>query len=159
MTSRFDRLQYAGPSSKRTTHPMARLALAALLSLPLGCAMIHPGPPTEGHSMETILLKKENTGKIVAAHVGDMVVIDLAENPTTGYRWTIGDYDRQVVQLQAADYEPPPPDGPLGAGGRRIFRFRMTGKGRTSVELRLLRDWETEKSAVERFETAIVVKP
>lgn len=40
--------------------------------------------------MSEIVISDSDRGKTVAAHVGDVIAIHLAENPTTGYCEEIG---------------------------------------------------------------------
>ena len=94
-------------------------------------------------------------GETVRVQPGDEVVVRLAENPTTGYRWEI-DAPRGGVEVADDSYDRPRDEG-VGAGGMRTFTLRAGDPGEAEVRLRLARSWENE--AVEQGSLAIVVEP
>jgi inhibitor of cysteine peptidase len=98
--------------------------------------------------MATITLTNASNGESIKCRQDDEIILRLSENPTTGYRWHIVRADGLV---QEADAYRPPPDPQFGSGGVREFRFRakVTGEGR--LELKRWREWEGEKSVLERF--------
>ncbi|MGV0745818.1 protease inhibitor I42 family protein [Mycolicibacterium sp. XJ870] len=76
----------------------------------------------------------------VTAHVGDTLVIRLAEAPSTGFRWTIevtGTAVSVTSDTHAGDPAPRP-----GAEGQRVFVLAATGPGDADVSLRLSRVWD-----------------
>jgi inhibitor of cysteine peptidase len=76
----------------------------------------------------------------VTAHVGDTVVVRLAENPSTGFTWTIAITGAGVV---VADYSPAGGSDPRpGAPGQRTFVLNATTAGDADVVLTLARPWE-----------------
>lgn len=51
-------------------------------------------------------------------------VIKLAANPTTGYQWTVKEYDKKLLNLSSSQYVAP--DKKLiGAGGEMLFTFTL----------------------------------
>jgi len=83
----------------------------------------------------------------IQARVGDLLVLELAENPTTGYRWQVPP-DAQAV-LISEEYLPPVSSA-AGAGGKRILKLRVAVAGEHVIRLQLRREWET--AAQETFE-------
>ncbi|MEU9450715.1 protease inhibitor I42 family protein [Streptomyces sp. NPDC048277] len=76
----------------------------------------------------------------ISVSLGDEVVVQLPENATTGYLWSVERVDGPV---RVADDAYEPPGEPLpGAGGQRFVRIRPTGAGEAVVELALKRPWE-----------------
>ena len=73
-------------------------------------------------------------GGTVAVRTGDRLVVRLAENPTTGYRWAVEEADATFLTLEASSFEPPSGSTP-GAGGWRTFRFLAVGPGATRLRL------------------------
>ena len=59
-------------------------------------------------------------------HVGDIVRVTLAENPTTGYRWNFsaGSERTDALQILQDRYESPNTNL-VGAGGKRIITLRV----------------------------------
>jgi predicted secreted protein len=87
----------------------------------------------------TVELTEADAGGEHALGVGQEVVLRLAENRTTGYRWQLLAPDG--VQVGDGGYEPSPSGSP-GAGGVRTFRLRPTAPGAHRVTAGLRRSWE-----------------
>jgi inhibitor of cysteine peptidase len=88
----------------------------------------------------------------------DVIVIQLPENPTTGYRWEVDRLDEQFMGLEASTFSGP--QGPaVGAGGTREIRLRPKGAGRGSVHLKNARIWEPADAAIDRFDLTVEVTP
>jgi inhibitor of cysteine peptidase len=66
--------------------------------------------------------------------VGEEVTLRLAENPSTGFRWSEPDYDPNVLQYSSSEYET---GGTRpGAAGVRVVRLRAIAPGESWVRLR-----------------------
>ncbi|MGJ5895399.1 protease inhibitor I42 family protein [Streptomyces niveiscabiei] len=83
---------------------------------------------------------------LVRVRAGDDVVVELPENPSTGYRWEITGIEG--LDVTGDDHTPAPP-GPagaelVGAGGTRVLRLRAEKAGEGRLELAYRRPWEAE---------------
>ena len=110
--------------------------------------------------MTTILLTEADSGRSIAARVGDEIVVELPENPTTGYRWEVAGADG--LDPTADGYlaaEPVPPDAApaFGRGSLRERRCRVRGPGVARLELKHWQAWEGEGSVARRFVAEIGV--
>ncbi|WP_242062580.1 protease inhibitor I42 family protein [Bacillus thuringiensis] len=56
--------------------------------------------------------------------VGQFFSVHLAENPTTGYRWTRIDKNAGMLLLAEHFYSIPITDGPVGKPGIHTFQFK-----------------------------------
>src|SRR3954453_8757817 len=65
---------------------------------------------------------------------GDRAIVRLAENPTSGYRWTVDEVDEGVLAPESSSFNPSPASVP-GAGGWRTFHFAARGAGTTTLRL------------------------
>jgi inhibitor of cysteine peptidase len=98
--------------------------------------------------MAVVELSGSDNGRSVELREGDEVLLRLAENPTTGFRWHID---------QAEGIEPAGEafhlgrDPRIGSGGVHEFRFRRTGRGPGRLALRNWQPWAGESSVTERF--------
>lgn len=82
----------------------------------------------------------ENDRTVLIA-VGDVVKIELPENPTTGFRWQVMSAGDGVLSLRSDDFAASP-DPAIGAGGLRRFRWSAVGAGTARLRLELKRSWE-----------------
>lgn len=99
-------------------------------------------------------------GMVMTVHAQDPISIDvnkakssfvvtLDANPTTGYQWTVVDYDKELLQLTSSTYRRP--DTKLiGAGGKMLYTFTLC-KGKkypdqTAITFLYARSWEKKES-------------
>lgn len=106
--------------------------------------------------MSEIVITSSDQGKMFEANQGELIVIRLEENSTTGYQWEVAAVDSQIVEFLDSDYSTTLGTG-VGGGGTRTFRFRAKSSGRGQIQLRLRRSWEPVDAASERFEVNIQV--
>ena len=85
-------------------------------------------------------LTEADAGVEQALAVGDEVVLRLAENRTTGFRWDLGDLPDGMALVDDG-FEAPSPGRP-GQGGVRCLRLRATAPGEHRVSAGLRRSWE-----------------
>jgi inhibitor of cysteine peptidase len=106
--------------------------------------------------MSEITVTQNDRGGSFEAAPGDVVLIRLEENPTTGYRWEIEEVDTSVLDPTDTDYSMSDEAG-IGGGGVRTFAFTARSSGTTRVRLRLRQEWDPENPA-EDFEAAVTVR-
>ena len=104
--------------------------------------------------MAELVLTQTQSGKHVSAAPGDVIVIRLAEHPTTGYRWQVE---------HAAGLVPTSDDFTVssrtpGTGGERTFRFAVQQSGTTRIALSLRRPWEASTAPAAHFEVIVEVR-
>ncbi len=93
----------------------------------------------------------DETQRSVTLPAGEVFVLELAENPTTGYRWEID----VVGPVERIDDSYAVVDPGVGGGGRRTFSFRANEKGSATVHAVLRRRWEA--APVQEFTTTVNV--
>ncbi|MFZ0135056.1 MAG: protease inhibitor I42 family protein [Desulfobacterales bacterium] len=91
-----------------------------------------------------------DNGRTIEVQTGDRIVVRLDENPTTGYSWALDGDAGESVFLQDSDFTRPENTVP-GAGGQRRFTFAARRKGPADLAFKRWRQWEGDKSVVERF--------
>jgi len=117
--------------------------------------------PTKPSGGRAINLSSADSGKTVSAGVGDLVIIELDANPTTGYSWEAG---------------PLPEDGPLtlksnkygtaaqrsseirpmvGQGGVTTFTYQVVKTGKATIALAYRRPWEKGVKPAKTFTVTV----
>ena len=94
-------------------------------------------------------------GEAFGVNPGASIVIQLSENPSTGYLWELVSVDEQVVALQNTDFIIGNTEL-IGSGGVRSYYFQAISVGETSIKLVYQRSWE--ETAIENFEVLIRVE-
>ena len=107
--------------------------------------------------MSVITLTQADQGKSITLQLEQTLVVELPENPTTGFRWAIARNDEETLALRDSDYSPAAGVG-VGGGGRRTFTFVARKPGSVILQLKLWREWEGDSSITQRFGVTIDVR-
>ncbi len=106
-----------------------------------------------------IVLTEADNGTLEALNVGDVILVRLNGNPSTGYEW-----QRTDILLESI-LEPLPERGCCGGscGGDEVgnpnlseFRFKAISSGTTRLEFVYQRPWEEEP--IDTFSVIIYVR-
>ena len=120
------------------------------------CLLLLAGCANQSGDNQTTLTSADQ-GKTITVHAGDKVIIQLDENPTTGYTWAVASTDTQILKLQDSGYTATP-TGRVGSGGTRIFTFIAQKSGTTPLQLKYWRSFEGDRSIVQHFAVTIQVQ-
>ncbi len=112
--------------------------------------------------MAAIEVTAVDDGRTIAASPGDEIVVALAENATTGYRWHV-DRAEAVLRLVSDGYRQAAVTSDaapvFGRGGVREFRFEVTGPGAATLSLKHWKEWEGDTSVTQRVTVMIDASP
>jgi inhibitor of cysteine peptidase len=97
-------------------------------------------------TVDTITVDQSASGSRRVLERGDVLVVRLRSNPSTGYAWRVCSGARPVLVLVGRRYVPPR-DGLLGAPGTAVLRFRAARAGKTVLRLAYARSWQTGSPA------------
>ncbi len=106
-------------------------------------------------SMSEIILSNADNGKTITVKPGQTIKLQLNENPTTGYRWSMAPFNTQRLQLTDDRFDLPKSSG-MGGGGQRLLTFQATQVGQVNLNLNNKREWED--SAVESFNLTLEIR-
>jgi predicted secreted protein len=93
-----------------------------------------------------LLLSEADAGSRPDVRVGDQVVVELAEKPTTGYRWQV---DVDAARARVVDDTFLSASDAMGAPGRRRLTFEVLQAGEVDIRLRNARSWDPENAVGE----------
>ena len=136
---------------------MLSVLLAALLFSAAGCS---GAVPLSTPISPSNALTEADNGKTVNLNVGEMLVVRLASNPSTGYSWETKGLNTQILeQVGDAVFESPdtPPDL-VGAGGTLVLTFKALQPGTTTLTLVYHRSWETDVAPLQTFSVTVAVR-
>lgn len=134
----------------KTAFTLAIVALAALLLLTTTCT-----PQGE------VEVGAQDNGGQIEAKVGDVLIVKLDANPSTGYAWEAVDLDGKIlaqkgeVEFQQAKTEGEPL---VGAGGTQVLRYDVLATGETELKLVYHRSFEPDVEPLQTFSVRVVVK-
>ena len=104
-----------------------------------------------------IELDADDDGGQIELNTGQMLVISLEGNPTTGYTWEVAELDDQVLR-QVGETEFKPESDAIGAGGVQTLCFETVNSGQTTLKLVYHRSWEADVEPAETFSAQVVVR-
>jgi inhibitor of cysteine peptidase len=98
----------------------------------------------------TVEVDDSHNGSSIGLSMGQILVVSLEANPTTGYTWQVENIDVSLLnQLGEAQFQPE--SGAIGAGGTQTFHFRIVAKGETNLGLAYRRPWEQGVAPLKTF--------
>lgn len=106
--------------------------------------------PIESDATEPVEMRLTQDGGLrsVALAKGRTLVVVIAGNPSTGYRWELADSVKGAVLSQDEHVEFVAGRSDLvGAPGEYRFTFKAVGLGKTTVSLKYIRPWEKNTPA------------
>lgn len=107
--------------------------------------------------MGTHLITQADNEKTIEMRTGDSLTIQLPENPTTGYRWSLDQHDPSTL-AQVSEPSFAASGTAVGSGGGKTFKFAAKAAGDSQVRLNLRRSWESEKPGQKSFHVKIHVR-
>ncbi|GAI03698.1 unnamed protein product, partial [marine sediment metagenome] len=102
-----------------------------------------------------------DAGSQVELEQGQILVVTLESNPTTGYLWEQAENQESILeQMGEAEFKPSDTDEPplVGAGGWEIFRFKAISAGQMTLQLVYHRTWEEGVEPLKTFSCKVVVR-
>ena len=114
---------------------------------------LDPGNPP----LEIYLFNEANNGETNSIVLDSLIIIELEENPTTGYQWNISVTDGLVVLGDT--YEPSEISGGLiGAGGRHIWVLYAIDTATYTFDAIYKRLWDEITGDEETFSQTFIVE-
>ncbi|MCR5225574.1 MAG: protease inhibitor I42 family protein [Alphaproteobacteria bacterium] len=97
------------------------------------------------------------TQQNVTVKLGDVVIIKLEENLTTGYSWQMDIPETDIVKVQENKYIASNTDL-VGAGGVHKWNLKATTPGTVKITAAYRRPWEKNTPPARRFVCKITVE-
>ena len=102
-------------------------------------------------SADTITVGMPASGSQRVLHAGDLLIVRLSSNPSTGYAWRVSSGIGPVLKLVGHSYIAPRDGQRVGAPGTAVLRFRAVAVGQKVLRLSYTRPWEIGVEPARRF--------
>ena len=99
---------------------------------------------------------KQKCPTLLVMKVGETLQFTVPENPSTGYQWQLL-HPLKLFKTEETYQQQEAPEGMVGVGGEKIFRFKAEQPGQELIELVHVRPWETQKQAEQQWHCRIRV--
>jgi predicted secreted protein len=109
---------------------------------------------------EEVNVNEDDDGGQIELEQGQVLVVTLESNPTTGYSWEQAENQEPYLeQMGQPEFKQSLTDGPpmAGAGGWEIFRFKAINAGKMTLQLVYRRSWEEGVEAINTFSLDVVI--
>ena len=128
---------------------MRKVFLLVILALLLsGCL---------GGQQNVTTLTDQDSGKSVSLTAGDLLMLRLSSNPTTGYRWALKSVDQDILSQNGKPAYTPSNGRQVGAGGTEVWRFLAEKPGETTLTMIYARSWEKKVAPAKTFTLHVTV--
>jgi C1A family cysteine protease len=143
------------------------LLVFCIAALALSTSAVSSSPPSGPTPPTEITLGAEDQGRRVQLKEGDVLVVSLEANPSTGYAWAVdqaplaaqeqGILVQTAEEFQTRETGPSPGAGAseqlplLGAPQNQILRFQAAQAGETTLKLVYRRPWEEDLPPLDQF--------
>lgn len=99
-------------------------------------------------------------GGEVTLAVGDLLVVTLESNLTTGYGWSLADAgEDDVIAVTGNEFIAPESTEPLvGQGGVEVWAFQAVAAGEVTIAMEYVRPWEQGVEPEAEFNINVVVE-
>lgn len=105
-----------------------------------------------------LIFSEPINGCTVSMENGEEFELQLKENPTTGYIWTVDKLESSMLSVSKVDYKADNSQL-LGSGGVRTIRIKTLNPGQTKIRLLMVRPWEKGVVPAKVFELDLKIKP
>ena len=139
-------------AKKRSLIGGALIALVILVVLLLAYTPPEGGQQASGE----VRLAAADNGHTIELTTGQIVIITLEANPTTGYTWEVAEAPGGQVMRQAGEIEFESDSDAIGAGGVQIFRFEVLNAGQTNLTPIYHRPWEKDVEPLDTFTLQVI---
>jgi predicted secreted protein len=106
--------------------------------------------------VEDIHIDEHDNDSQVELDQGQVLVITLESNPTTGYRWEQVETQDSILQPKGEIEYTASESGVVGAGSSQIFRFEATSSGQMTLQMIYHKPWENVEP-LKTFSIQVVV--
>ena len=105
----------------------------------------------------TVTVTEKDGNASVDLGVGDILVVELIGNPTTGFQWQQIGSDTAILR-QVGEPEFIPDSSAIGSPGKVNLRLEATGSGQMQLQLAYQRSFEPQTPAAQTFKINVTVK-
>jgi inhibitor of cysteine peptidase len=113
-------------------------------------------PSPLASSAERVTVGPAANGSRRVLERGDVLVVRLPSNPSTGYGWAVCSGAGRVLRAAGRAYVPPQ-TGLVGAPGTAVLRFRAAAAGKSVLRLTYRRSWEQSAPPARTFVLRVTI--
>lgn len=141
------------------------VVLVFLSIMALGIAASSACSTPSSFAPNELSVQESDTGKEVNVAIGGTLTVELASNPSTGFKWELmsisdpgvlektGD-EFEAAMIKRAEGSPPI----VGAPGRELWTFKALKKGKSQISMEYSQPWTGGTKGAKSFDLTVVVE-
>jgi inhibitor of cysteine peptidase len=141
--------------------PMLLRACLVMLAIGLefgSAAAQHTTAGSNAKAAPATTLTEQDNGRDIDFTAGDMLIVRLPSNPSTGYGWTVAG-EPAPLKLQKSTFHKKASNGKaVGATGTSVFQLTATSSGIANLTLVYRRSWEYNSPPLKTFAVRVNVR-
>ena len=134
----------------------AAVLFAVAILLLKSCKQPLPGASAKTAASAVTATDQDN-GKDIDLAPDQTLIVKLASNPSTGYKWTV-EGDPAPLKLQKQTYRKSTKSSAMGAPGMEVFQFSAGSSGIANLKLNYHRSFEYNLPPVKTFSLRVNVR-
>ncbi len=139
---------------KRLFHRLALVTIASIFLTASSCNNDTPTVPTLSGEVE---IDGSANGQQVLMINGQILIVSLDSNPSTGFTWEVSEVDGAVLQQLGIPRFEAGSSLLVGAEGVQVFEFRALRSAQTELKMVYLRPFEEDAEPANTFSVNVNV--
>lgn len=132
-------------------------ALAIISVILASCSFSGTNTASVSTGPTTVTVTEKDDNASVGLSMGEILVVELAGNPTTGFQWQQIGSDTAILR-QTGEPQFTPDSSAVGSPGKVSLRFEAMESGQMQLQLAYQRSFEPQTPAAQTFKVNVTVK-
>jgi inhibitor of cysteine peptidase len=107
---------------------------------------------------QSIIVTEPENGTTINLAKGDLLIVTLESNPSTGFEWQIAKNDLAMLELSGPPEFHPDVFWMTGTIGHQVFKFHAMSSGTDTIELQYRRASDKGGARARTFSVIITIK-
>ncbi|MFA5056268.1 MAG: protease inhibitor I42 family protein [Dehalococcoidia bacterium] len=141
---------------------LAAVVLGLTLVTSVACSGESESPSTTPTPTVTgVNVDDSDSGGEKTLAVGDLLIVTLDSNATTGYSWNLSEIsDAAIIRYVSDEYVAPEQSDPpvVGAPGEEVWTFEALAAGTAAISMRYIQPWMPDADPAETFDITVIVE-
>lgn len=141
---------------------LAAVVLGLTLVMSVACSGESESPSTTPTpTVAGVNVGASDSGGEKTLAVGDLLIVTLDSNATTGYSWNLSEIsDAAIIRYVSDEYVAPEQSDPpvVGAPGQEVWTFEALAAGTAAISMRYIQPWMPDADPAETFDITVIVE-
>lgn len=141
---------------------LAAVVLGLTLVMSVACSGESESPSTTPTpTVAGVNVGASDSGGEKTLAVGDLLIVTLDSNATTGYSWNLSEIsDAAIIRYVSDEYVAPEQSDPpvVGAPGQEVWTFEALAAGTAAISMRYIQPWMPDADPAETFDITVIAE-